>query len=112
MISGGERQRIALARALLRNPDILILDEATSSLDSESEDTIKRELLKVLKGRTTLLIAHRLSTVLSSDKIIVLDKGRVVDIGKHEELMKRCPLYQRLYLYQFNLVESEEGVNS
>lgn len=111
-ISGGERQRIALARALLRNPDILILDEATSSLDSESEEIVKKALERVIRGRTTLLIAHRLSTVLSSDKIVVLDKGKVIDIGRHEELIKRCPLYQRLYLYQFNLVHSSEGVDS
>jgi subfamily B ATP-binding cassette protein MsbA len=100
-LSGGERQRIALARAILRNPDILILDEATSNLDSESERLIKRALNRILEGRTTLIIAHRLTTVLEADKIVVIDNGRIVDVGKHEELIERCGLYRKLYSLQF-----------
>ncbi len=103
MLSGGERQRIALARAILRDPEILILDEATSALDSESEELIRQALQKILKGRTTLAIAHRLSTILEADKIIVIDEGKVVDIGPHAELIKRCELYRRLYELQFEL---------
>lgn len=100
-LSGGERQRIALARAILRNPDFIILDEATSSLDSQSEELIKQAMRRVLKGRAALIIAHRLSTVLDADKIVVLDGGRIVDIGTHEELLNRCPLYKKLYTLQF-----------
>ncbi len=103
MLSGGERQRIALARAILRNPEILILDEATSALDSESEELIRHALKKILKGRTTLAIAHRLSTILEADKIVVIEDGRVKDIGKHAELIERCDLYRRLYELQFEL---------
>lgn len=100
-LSGGERQRIALARAILREPDILILDEATSNLDSESEVMIKKALERILEGRTTLIIAHRLSTVLEAEKIVVIEDGRIIDVGKHEELIERCELYRKLYLLQF-----------
>ncbi|MGB9590737.1 MAG: ABC transporter ATP-binding protein, partial [Candidatus Hydrothermia bacterium] len=102
-LSGGQRQRIALARALLKNPDLVILDEATSALDSESEEAVKSALERVLTGRTSVIIAHRLSTVLSADRIAVLNEGRLVDVGSHAELMERCPLYRRLYRLQFEV---------
>jgi len=102
-LSGGQRQRIALARALLKDPDLVILDEATSALDSESEEAVRSALERVLSGRTSVIIAHRLSTVLSADRIAVLNEGRLVDVGSHAELMERCPLYRRLYRLQFEV---------
>lgn len=101
-LSGGQCQRIAMARAFLRDTPILILDEATSSLDSESEQRIKQSLQTLMQGRTSFVIAHRLSTILQSDTIVVLDRGHIVDIGPHADLVKRCSLYQRLYRLQFS----------
>ena len=99
-LSGGERQRIAIARAILRDPAILILDEPTSSLDSEAEDKIKQTLSSISKNRTTIIIAHRLSTVTNSNRIIVLDKGKITAIGKHNELLEKSSLYKKLALLQ------------
>ncbi len=99
--SGGERQRLAIARAILKNPPILILDEATSSLDTESEALVQKAIENLVKNRTTLVIAHRLSTILQADRIVVLDKGRVVQEGTHEELLAGGGLYARLFEMQF-----------
>jgi len=100
-ISGGQRQRLCIARAILRGAPILILDEATSALDTESEAVVQKALENLMRDRTTFVIAHRLSTVMHADKIVVLDKGRVCEVGTHSELLQRGGLYQRLYDMQF-----------
>ena len=104
-LSGGQRQRIALARVLLKDPRILILDEATSSLDSTSERLIKEALVPLMRGRTNLVVAHRLSTVLRADVINVVDDGRIIESGTHAELIKRGGLYATLYKAQFFVAE-------
>ena len=100
-LSGGQKQRIAIARAILKNPPILLLDEATSSLDSESERLVQEALEKLMRNRTTLVIAHRLATAVKSDRIVVIDRGRIVGIGRHEELLRDNALYARLAALQF-----------
>ena len=100
-LSGGQRQRLALARAILVNPELLLLDEATSALDTESEWHVQQALTEIMQGRTTIIIAHRLSTVMNADKIVVMNEGQVVDSGRHEDLIRRCDLYQRLASRQF-----------
>ena len=102
-LSGGQKQRLALARAILADPRILILDEATSSVDAEAEYLIQQALERVLKGRTALVIAHRLSTIRNADKIIVLDRGRIAEVGNHAELMQRGGLYNQLYQRQMEM---------
>jgi subfamily B ATP-binding cassette protein MsbA len=108
-LSGGERQRIAIARALLKNAPILILDEATSALDSESESLVASALQNLMAGRTTIVIAHRLSTVRRADRIVVLEGGRIVEIGSHDDLVGRLGTYRRLYDLQFIDIDSRRN---
>jgi len=100
MLSGGQRQRIAIARAILRNAPILVLDEATSALDSESEKLVQDALHRLMEHRTTFVIAHRLSTIKTADRIIVMEQGKIIGSGVHEELMTDCPQYQKYYEMQ------------
>ena len=100
-LSGGQRQRIAIARAILRNAPILLLDEATSALDAGSETLVQTALERLMKGRTTIVIAHRLATVLSADRILVMDGGRIVEQGTHQSLVARGGIYARLAKLQF-----------
>ncbi|MBP8307333.1 MAG: ATP-binding cassette domain-containing protein, partial [Burkholderiaceae bacterium] len=99
-LSGGEKQRVAIARMLLKNPPILILDEATSALDSRNEQAIQEALKRVSAGRTTLVIAHRLSTIVDADQILVMQQGRIVERGGHEELLARAGVYAQMWALQ------------
>ena len=99
-LSGGEKQRLSIARAMLKDAPILLLDEATSSLDTESEKKVQEALKRLMKGKTTLIIAHRLSTVISADKIFVVKDGKIVESGKHNELLVKNGIYSSLYRNQ------------
>lgn len=108
-LSGGQRQRIAIARAMLKDPPILLLDEATSALDLDAERQVQEALFKLMEGRTTLIVAHRLSTVIDADVIHVLEKGRIVESGSHIDLIKRCGIYAGLYRSQNDISDQEEN---
>ncbi|MEZ4499015.1 MAG: ATP-binding cassette domain-containing protein [Thermomicrobiales bacterium] len=98
-LSGGQRQRLAIARALITDPRILMIDDSTSAIDSATEDQIQRAIRRVLEGRTTLLITHRLSQIRWADKVVVLRKGEMIDFGTHDELLARCALYRRIFTH-------------
>ena len=104
-LSGGQKQRLAIARALIRNPRVLILDEATSALDTETEALIQEALARLMRGRTTFVVAHRLSTIRNAGRIVVLDQGRIVAIGDHEALLRAGGLYARLHARQMGVAE-------
>ncbi len=109
-LSGGQRQRLAIARALLKNSPVLILDEATSELDTESEHLVQKALSNLMVGRTVIVIAHRLSTIRRADKIVVLNDGRIQEIGTHKDLVNRGGIYQRLHEMQFLDIYGTETV--
>ncbi|HEY7415578.1 MAG TPA: ATP-binding cassette domain-containing protein, partial [Ktedonobacteraceae bacterium] len=112
-LSGGQRQRIAIARALLTDPRILILDDSTSAVDSATEDQIQRAIMRLLQGRTTLLITHRLSQIRWADLILVLKRGELIDQGTHEELLARCETYRRIFSHYDSAVPTvEEGASN
>lgn len=108
-LSGGQKQRLAIARVFLRNPRLLILDEATSALDSESETLVQEALDHLMQNRTSIVIAHRLSTIVNVDRIIVMDKGEIVEVGKHEELLAKNGRYTELYHMQFKDILTEQA---
>jgi subfamily B ATP-binding cassette protein MsbA len=101
-LSGGQKQRLTIARAIMKNPSLLILDEATSALDTESERIVQHALENLMQGRTSIIIAHRLSTVISADRIVVMNRGEILNVGSHQELLETCPTYQKLHRLQFS----------
>ena len=101
-LSGGQKQRISIARAILKNSPIILLDEATSSLDAESEEKVQNAIINLTKNKTTLVIAHRLSTIVRANKIIVLNEGEIVDSGKHNDLLENSVIYKNLYSKQLS----------
>ena len=101
-LSGGQKQRISIARAVLKNSPIILLDEATSSLDAESEEKVQNAVMNLTKNKTTLVIAHRLSTIIRADKIIVINQGKITDIGTHKELLQNSVIYKNLYSKQLS----------
>ena len=111
LLSTGQKQLISFARAVLRNPKIFVLDEATSSIDTETEKIIQDTIHKVLKGRTSFIIAHRLSTIKNADKILVIKKGQVIEVGTHHELLNKKGYYYRLYTNQFIREQEREILN-
>ncbi len=111
-LSGGEKQRVAIARTILKSPPLLVLDEATSALDSFTEKEIQNALERVSKGRTTLIIAHRLSTVISADEILVLDQGQIVERGAHIQLLQKDGLYAALWKRQRDVEEAQEKLSA
>jgi ATP-binding cassette subfamily B protein len=106
-LSGGQRQRLAIARALLTDPGILMLDDSTSAIDSSTEDRIQQAIHRVLEGRTTLLITHRLSQIRWADKVLLLHRGELVDTGSHDELLGRCRLYRRIFAHYDEVTGSD-----
>jgi ABC-type multidrug transport system fused ATPase/permease subunit len=111
-LSVGQKQLIAFARAIVRNPTIMILDEATSSIDTETEALIQKAITKVLKGRTSVVIAHRLSTVVDADRIIVMTNGTIIEDGSHHQLMERKGTYHKLYMNQFAELKVEQQIET
>ena len=101
-LSGGQKQRVSIARAVLKNSPIILLDEATSSLDAESEEKVQNAVMNLTKNKTTLVIAHRLSTIIRADKIIVINQGKISGIGTHDELLKNSTIYKNLYSKQLS----------
>jgi subfamily B ATP-binding cassette protein MsbA len=101
MLSGGQKQRLIIARTLLKDSELFILDEATSALDTFSEQSVQKALANLMQGKTSIVIAHRLSTVLTADRIVVMDKGRILDTGSHTHLLEHCALYRQLYEMEF-----------
>lgn len=108
-LSGGQKQRLTIARAIMKNPSLLILDEATSALDTESERIVQHALENLMQGRTSLIIAHRLSTIINADRIVVMEKGKILNIGPHNELIQKCQAYKKLYRIQFENESSKQN---